>query len=595
MIRSTLSSQIVFAVAFSVYVTGGLLVPGGTPGVFAQEEQADDKPAQSDAPAKPVDDDPLGLNAADEDAGQSLLDEAVVQRFDAKSVRQLKDIESKLRGALKKGVSGENESFARKMLGSVLLQQSQLIVQEIPKARGARQLELRDDALRVLQSAVKADGELVEAYLMIARLNLSPGGDKTAVAEATTKAIELLEDNPVERSAAYVLRALTWDPTQDDKILGDLDDAIRDDPANMEAYQARAALRLKFDDVDGAVDDMEKILEKNPTNQQIAQVVVQKLAEMERLDDAAKLLSKALEAKPSEGLYRMRAIVYRMLRKDDQAMADLNKALAMQPKDPLALLQRANIALSRDDVQAAKRDLRAAEKIAPGVAAADQAIEVRCYIALQEGRMADAINEMQKLVQRDPSSMPRTLQLASLYLEDDRTEKGIDLLTSILDRDPTNGSALRMRAGAYLSTGEHRQAIADYELALEEMGDDESDAVLSNILNNLAWVLATSPNDDLRDAEKAIKFGLRAVEVTEEKEAHILSTLAAGYAEAGNFEKAIEWSKRAVELGEKDENPQIDQLKEELESYQKGKPWREKQETEENDVPILSEDDLIDT
>ena len=36
-------------------------------------------------------------------------------------------------------------------------------------------------------------------------------------------------------------------------------------------------------------------------------------------------------------------------------------------------------------------------------------------------------------------------------------------------------------------------------------------------------------------------------------------------------------------------------LKMELDSYREGKPWREKQETEENVVPILSPEDLIDT
>ena len=65
-----------------------------------------------------------------------------------------------------------------------------------------------------------------------------------------------------------------------------------------------------------------------------------------------------------------------------------------------------------------------------------------------------------------------------------------------------------------------------------------------------------------------------ACKLTEYKQAHIVSTLASGYAEIGNFPAAIKWSTKAVELGEGDIKQQ---LKKELESYQAGRPWREKQ------------------
>ena len=74
-----------------------------------------------------------------------------------------------------------------------------------------------------------------------------------------------------------------------------------------------------------------------------------------------------------------------------------------------------------------------------------------------------------------------------------------------------------------------------------------------------------------------------------------LATLAAAYAEDGNFEKAIEWSSKGVEIGKKGKHEQLEELEEELQSYKDGKPWREKQEVQENAVPILSPEDLIET
>lgn len=573
------------------------------------QETATDSPqvVETDSPEKTSSDEPkseetkpadvAGTDTPKIDPGQDELDEAAILRFDAKSTRELETVERLLQSAIKKGLSGENASFAKKMLGSVLLQKSQQLIAAMGQSVGNRNraIALRDEALRTLDEAIANDAELVEAYLLVARLNMLPGGDKDAITEATTKAIELLSDNPVERSAALLLRALTWGPGDESKRMDDLNAAIEDDPKNKDALQTRAQIRLQNEDVAGAIEDMERVLEEDPTNLEVAQAIVQKLADLNRIDDALNLLSKALEAKPSEGLYRMRAILYRMELKEDEALADLNKALAMQPQDPISLLQRAEISVARKNLQAAKDDLRAAEQIAPGVSAAEQAIFVRCLIAIEEGRMADAINEMKTLIDRDPSNDGRKLQLANLYIQDERPRQAIEVLSSILDRDPTNVSVLRSRADAYLSVGDHDKAILDYERAIKVAGDDATNYDLSGILNNLAWVLATSPKDEIRDGARSVELGERAVELTEGKEPHILSTLAAGYAETGDFEKAIQWSSKAVEVGKEQDHNQLEQLKEELEQYRAGKPWREKQETQENAVPILSPDDLIDT
>jgi tetratricopeptide (TPR) repeat protein len=161
---------------------------------------------------------------------------------------------------------------------------------------------------------------------------------------------------------------------------------------------------------------------------------------------------------------------------------------------------------------------------------------------------------------------------------------------------------LRSRGDSFLSTGEHEEAIEDYEEALD-LGDqiEEMMASLSDsefdykpddgVLNNLAWVLSTSTYDDLRDGKRAIELATLACEVTEYKMPHILSTLASGYAEAGDFDKAIEWIEKGIEVNEARELDEIvteeekkrqkESLEKELESYRQKKPWRENQAEEE--------------
>jgi tetratricopeptide (TPR) repeat protein len=183
-------------------------------------------------------------------------------------------------------------------------------------------------------------------------------------------------------------------------------------------------------------------------------------------------------------------------------------------------------------------------------------------------------------------------QLGNFYLGAGQTRKAIDVFGQVLRIDPENLSALQMRGNANLNLGEHAAAIDDFSRALK-LEEDENDG----LLNNFAWVLATSPNDELRDGRRAVELATRACEAAGYETPHILSTLAASYAETGDFDSAIKWSQKAVEFSQKGIDAATDdkqkerlkkdhaQLTQELASYKAGKPWRERQTAEEGQSP----------
>jgi tetratricopeptide (TPR) repeat protein len=66
--------------------------------------------------------------------------------------------------------------------------------------------------------------------------------------------------------------------------------------------------------------------------------------------------------------------------------------------------------------------------------------------------------------------------------------------------------------------------------------------------NSKAWLLATCPEDERRDGLEAIRLAKKACELTKDKVASFLDTLAAAYAEAGEFEEAVTAQTRALEI-----------------------------------------------
>jgi tetratricopeptide (TPR) repeat protein len=577
------------------------------------------------------------LRAASE--GQADLDKATDSKLNADTISDLSEVIRLAESAMQKGLDKANTDFARKLLASTLVQRAQEAVKQVLTGANAPTdfRQKRKFALADLEKAVKLDPKQPEVYLLIAQLNLVPGGDVKRAREAIDKALALGFEDTSARAKALALRSCLQEQPQ--KQLADLDEAVRLMPSDVTMVRTRALLLADMNKLERGSTDLNEVIKLAPDNGPTYEAKAVVLARMKKYDEALATLDKAQELSPHSVMPLIeRARIHTQQAKLDAAVEDLNQALAMDPGDVTVLMMRASLYQDKGDKGKALADVEHVLKLNPKSALA---IRARAVLLAESDRIDEAVDELERLPQLDPKDTLTLLQLAILYTAQKKPAKAIETYTALLAVDPTDWRAFRGRADAYLELGNQAEAHADYEKARGELeklhklnpkdtasllqlavlyavekkpaksietytaalavdpnewhalrgrGDTylnigkQAEAIADyekalklepkdhSILNNLAWVLATSPDAKLRNGHRAVELATLACKVTDYKLAFILSTLAAAYAETGDFATAMKWSANAVEVGDKEDD---DSLKKELESYKAKKPWRE--------------------
>ena len=518
------------------------------------------------------------IPALAENEGQEDLDKASELNLSTRTLTDLAEVIRLSESALEKGLDEGNRQFAENLLASALIQRGMAVAKVIftSSPPDARWPQFRHVALRDLDKAVELVPNQAEPFLTITRLNLLPGGDRERAAEAIDRAIELLDDEPKQLAKALLLRAgLRKD--EPEKRLADLNEAVRILPDDAAVLRTRALFLTDTGKHKEALEDLNKAIKLEPEHGPTYEAKGLLLARMKKFHQALVTLDRAHKLNPKSVLPLLqKARVHVAQKKPLAAVDDLNQARELEPSNPTVLLLRAGVYQEMGKKEKALADVDEALVIRPGLPAA---MRFRAMLLANTGNMDDAIAELEKLHELQPKDTLSQLQLAMFYMAEKKLDEARAAYSNVLDMAPDNVVALRGRGDALLNLGKHAEAVADYEKVLKLLDDD------AGLLNNLAWVLATSPDEKLRDGRRAIELATKACELTDYKQAHIVSTLAAAYAEIGDFAAAVKWSEKGLEIGD---DSTREPLQKELESYRAEKPWREllgEEEEEEEPEP----------
>jgi protein O-mannosyl-transferase len=253
--------------------------------------------------------------------------------------------------------------------------------------------------------------------------------------------------------------------------------------------------------------------------------------------------------------------------KIDDGIAHYRSALQMQPDSWDAEYNLGTALLAKGQADEAIQHCERAVSMRP----TDPDAQVSLGDALlQKGRIDDAIAHYQKAMMARPDHFLARYGLGHALLEKGELDSAIQVCRSALVLRPSDADCHTTLAIALEEKGEPAEAIQHYEKALELAPRSIP------TLTNLAWLLATSQDASLRNGPKAVDLAGRADQLAGGTNTLVLRTLAAAYAENGEFAKAIRTARSAMQLARmRGEDSLTTDLDQQIALYQLGMPYRE--------------------
>ncbi len=201
-------------------------------------------------------------------------------------------------------------------------------------------------------------------------------------------------------------------------------------------------------------------------------------------------------------------------------------------------------------------------------------------VFLQKGQLDEAISLLKSAVDLRPDNSPAHENLAKALLQKGQVADALVHYRKLLELQPDNMEVHNIVGTVLVQQGQIREGVEEWQKVLEIQPDN------GNALNNLGWVLATAPEDSLRDGSRAVQLAQQAVRISGGRIPIVFRTLAAAYAENQQFPQAIETAQQGLELANKQGNFALAaELQGSIALYQENRPLRDPSLTSKSSLP----------
>ena len=288
------------------------------------------------------------------------------------------------------------------------------------------------------------------------------------------------------------------------------------------------------------------------------------LFEQGRLDEAMACFQEAIRKQPDylEGHVSIAVILIEKGRLEE-AIPRLEKALAL---DPECWFAHANLGLVR------QRQGRRQEAIAhfrKAVELNPKHLTARTNLGralAEEGQLEEATEHFRAAVKLAPQDPASRVNLANALLDRGLLAEAVEQYQKALELDPRCPGARPGLAEALARQGQFAAALDQFRQAHQVDPHDPA------VLNGMAWLLATCPDQRLRDGTEALRLAQAACAATGHQDFASLRSLAAANAQLGRWPEAIEAAQAALKLAELQHPAAARDIRQLLDRYRSGKP-----------------------
>lgn len=294
------------------------------------------------------------------------------------------------------------------------------------------------------------------------------------------------------------------------------------------------------------------------------------LVESGRPAEGASLLRTALRLRPESvpALFNLALAIERQGYGND-ALALYGRVLKARP-DYTRALNNAGVILARLGRHAEAIPLfERALRVAPDDAGAHNNLGLTL---MRLGRTTEALPHFLRSAQIDHRNTAALFNLSLAYMQTGRPDQAAISCSRVLAIDPNHFNARTGLAAALDASGRTAEAAEHFRLALKSRPNSPQ------ALGGLALILATDTDAGLRNGAEAVRLAEQACKLTGNRSYTLLDTLAAAYAEAGQFADAVKTARLAADLAAKAGDKQFAQAANERgKLYQADRPWRRKE------------------
>ncbi len=217
-------------------------------------------------------------------------------------------------------------------------------------------------------------------------------------------------------------------------------------------------------------------------------------------------------------------------------------------------------------------------RLAEAVACDKQALRLRPDFAeahnnlgivlAMQGKPAEAIEHYRQTLRLRPDLPGVRNNLGLMLQAQGKLTEAIAVYRNALELTPDSPRIHVNIGNAWVGLGKFRRAIEHYRQTLRL----SPDSLKAN--NNLAWLLATCPDAEIRDGKRAVELALRVNRLSGGTHSSFLDTLAAAYAEAGQYPEAVETARRALKAADA-QGTEAGSLRKRLDLYRSGLPFHD--------------------